>query len=130
MPAGYTAARPPRRNGDPGGRCIPSPQLLPLPHEETLAPHAALPCCLVTAVHRGTFRLSARPDGVVGQNLLGAAALSLVLSAVLGLMARGTTIAFGITPTMTLTDFVVVSTLGGLMASVFVGAAKIGRAHV
>ena len=83
---------------------------------------------LGTAVHAGTFRLSARPDGVVGQNLLGAAALSLVLSAVLGLMARGTAIAFGVTPTMTLADFVVVSTLGGLLASVFVGAATLGLA--
>ena len=83
---------------------------------------------LGTAVHAGTFRLSARPDGVVGQNLLGAAALSLVLSAVLGLMARGTAIAFGVTPTMTLADFVVVSTLGGLLASVFVGAVTLGLA--
>ena len=83
---------------------------------------------LGTAVHAGTFRLSARPDGVVGQNLLGAAALSLVLSAVLGLMARGTAIAFGVTPTMTLADFVVVSTLGGLLASVFVGSVTLGLA--
>ena len=83
---------------------------------------------LGTAVHAGTFRLSARPEGVVGQNLLGAAALSLVLSAVLGLMARGTAIAFGVTPTMTLADFVVVSTLGGLLASVFVGAVTLGLA--
>ena len=83
---------------------------------------------LGTAAHAGTFRLSARPDGVVGQNLLGAAALSLVLSAVLGLMARGTAIAFGVTPTMTLADFVVVSTLGGLLASVFVGAVTLGLA--
>jgi len=83
---------------------------------------------LGTAVHAGTFRLSARPDGVVGQNLLGAAALSLVLSAVLGLMARGTAIAFGVTPTMTLADFVVVSTLGGLLASVFVGVVTLGLA--
>ena len=83
---------------------------------------------LGTAVHAGTFRLSARPDGVVGQNLLGAAALSLVLSAVLGLMARGTAIAFGVTPTMSLADFVVVSTLGGLLASVFVGAVTLGLA--
>ena len=36
---------------------------------------------LGTAVHAGTFRLSARPDGVVGQNLIGAAALSVVMSA-------------------------------------------------
>jgi mgtE-like transporter len=83
---------------------------------------------LGTAVHAGTFRLSARPDGVVGQNLVGAAALSVVLSAALGLMASGTAIVFGVAPTMTLADFVVVSTLGGLLASILVGAVTLALA--
>ena len=83
---------------------------------------------LGTAVHTGTFRLSARPDGVVGQNMLGAAVLSLVLSAVLGVLARGTAVVFGIAPTMSLADFVVVSTLGGLLASMFVGLVTVGLA--
>ncbi|MED5394925.1 MAG: magnesium transporter [Actinomycetota bacterium] len=83
---------------------------------------------LGTAVHTGTFRLSARPDGVVGQNMLGAAVLSLVLSAVLGVLARGTAVVFGIAPTMSLADFVVVSTLGGLLASMIVGLVTVGLA--
>ena len=83
---------------------------------------------LGTAVHAGTFRLSARLDGVVGQNLVGAAALSVVLSAALGLMASGTAIVFGVAPTMTLADFVVVSTLGGLLASILVGAVTLALA--
>ena len=83
---------------------------------------------LGTAVHTGTFRLSARPDGVVGQNLLGAAALSLLLSAVLGVLARLTALLFGIAPTMSLADFVVVSTVGGLLASVAVGVVTVGLA--
>jgi mgtE-like transporter len=83
---------------------------------------------LGTAVHTGTSRLSARADGVVGQNMLGAAALSLVLSAALGVLARGTAVVFGIAPTMTLADFVVVSTLGGLLASVAVGVVTVGLA--
>jgi len=83
---------------------------------------------LGTAVHTGTFRLSARVDGVVGQNMLGAAALSLVLSAALGVLARGTAVVFGIAPTMTLADFVVVSTLGGLLASVAIGVVTVGLA--
>ncbi|MEC8948023.1 MAG: magnesium transporter [Actinomycetota bacterium] len=83
---------------------------------------------LGTAVHTGTFRLSARPDGVVGQNMLGAAVLSLVLSAVLGVLARGPAVVFGIAPTMSLADFVVVSTLGGLLASMFVGLVTVGLA--
>ena len=83
---------------------------------------------LGTAVHTGTFRLSARPDGVVGQNMLGAAVLSLALSAILGVLARGTAVVFGIAPTMSLADFVVVSTLGGLLASVVVGVVTVGLA--
>ncbi|MDG1988837.1 MAG: magnesium transporter, partial [Acidimicrobiales bacterium] len=83
---------------------------------------------LGTAVHTGTVRLSARADGVVGQNMLGAATLSLVLSAALGVLARGTAVVFGIAPTMTLADFVVVSTLGGLLASVAVGVVTVGLA--
>ena len=83
---------------------------------------------LGTAVHTGTFRLSARVDGVVGQNMLGAAALSLVLSAALGVLARGTAVVFGIAPTMTLADFVVISTLGGLLASVAIGVVTVGLA--
>lgn len=83
---------------------------------------------LGTAVHTGTFRLSARPDGVVGQNMLGAAALSLVLSAALGVMARGTAVVFGIAPTMSLADFVVISTVGGLLASMVVGVVTVALA--
>ena len=83
---------------------------------------------LGTAVHAGTFRLSARPDGVVGQNLVGAAALSVVMSAALGVMASGTAIVFGVAPTMTLADFVVVSTLGGLLASILVGVVTLALA--
>ena len=83
---------------------------------------------LGTAVHTGTFRLSARPDGVVGQNMLGAAVLSLALSAILGVLARGTAVVFGIAPTMSLADFVVVSTLGGLLASMGVGVVTVGLA--
>ena len=83
---------------------------------------------LGTAVHTGTFRLSGRIDGVVGQNLLGASVLTLALSVLLGLMARGTAIVFGIAPTMGVADFVVVSTVGGLLASVVVGAVSLGLA--
>ncbi len=83
---------------------------------------------LGTAVHTGTFRFSARSDGVVGQNMLGAAVLSLALSAVLGVLARGTAVVFGIAPTMSLADFVVVSTLGGLLASMVVGVVTVGLA--
>jgi|TARA_B100000959_G_scaffold229379_3_gene245057 mgtE-like transporter len=83
---------------------------------------------LGTAVHAGTFRLGLHTEGVVGQNLMAAAALTLVMSVVLAVMAKGTAIVFGISPTMALVDFVVVSVLGGLLASVGVGLATMGLA--
>ncbi len=83
---------------------------------------------LGTAVHAGTFRLGLHSEGVVIQNLTAAAVLTLVLSVVLAIMAKGTAIVFGISPTMTLADFVVVSVLGGLLASVGVGLATMGLA--
>ncbi|HIM66535.1 MAG TPA: hypothetical protein EYM46_08235 [Acidimicrobiia bacterium] len=83
---------------------------------------------LGTAVHAGTFRLGLRPEGVVGQNLMAATVLTLLLSVVLAVLARGTAIVFGISPTMTLADFVVISACGGLLASVGVGLATLGLA--
>ena len=76
---------------------------------------------LGTAAHAGTFRLNFRPDGVVGGNLLAAGALSLAFSMVLAVLAKGTATVFGLTASMTLADFLVVSTLGGLIASAAVG---------
>ena len=83
---------------------------------------------LGTAVHTGTFRFSLHPDGVVGQNLLASAVLTLSLSTVLAVLAKGTVVVFGLSPTMTLADFVVVSTLGGLLASVVLAALTVGLA--
>ena len=83
---------------------------------------------LGTAVHAGTFRLGLRPEGVVGQNLMSATVLTLLLRVVLAALARGTAIVFGISPTMTLADFVVISACGGLLASVGVGLATLGLA--
>ena len=83
---------------------------------------------LGTAVHAGTFRFSLHPDGVVGQNLLASAVLTLSLSTVLAVLAKGTAVVFGLSPTMTLADFVVVSTLGGLLASVVLAALTVGLA--
>jgi len=81
---------------------------------------------LGTAVHAGTFRLGFRRDGVVGQNLLAAAALSLALSVALAVLGRGAAIVFGVSPTMSLADFVAVATVGGLLASVGVGVVTLG----
>ena len=75
---------------------------------------------LGTAVHTGTFRLNLRRDGVVGQNLLATAILTLFLSVILAVMGRGAASLFGISTTMSLADFIVISTLGGVLASAVV----------
>jgi mgtE-like transporter len=80
---------------------------------------------LGTSVHTGTFRLNFRRDGVVGQNLLAAVVLSFALSAALAVMGRGAANIFGVAPTLSLADFIVVSTVGGVLASVLVGAVTV-----
>lgn len=79
----------------------------------------ALGSRLGTSIHAGTFRLSPRLDSAVGQNIAAAMLLSLVISVVIAVLAKGVAIVFAVSPTMSLADFVVVSTLGGLLASVF-----------
>ncbi len=80
---------------------------------------------LGTSVHTGTFRLNFRPDGVVGQNLLAAAVLSLALSVALAVMGRAAANIFGVAPTLSLADFIVISVVGGMLASVLVGAVTV-----
>ncbi len=79
----------------------------------------ALGSRLGTSIHAGTFRLSPRLDSAVGQNIVAAMLLSLVISVVIAVMAKGVAIVFAVSPTMSLADFIVVSTVGGMLASVF-----------
>ncbi|MDE0066059.1 MAG: magnesium transporter [Acidimicrobiaceae bacterium] len=79
----------------------------------------ALGSRLGTSIHAGTFRLSPRLDSAVGQNIAAAMLLSLAISVLIAVLAKGVAIVFAVSPTMSLADFVVVSTLGGLLASVF-----------
>jgi mgtE-like transporter len=73
---------------------------------------------LGTATHMGTFGLSYRVDSVLVQNLLASGSLSLISSLLLAVLAKGTASAFGLSPAMTLADFIVISVLGGLLSSV------------
>ena len=73
---------------------------------------------LGTAAHMGTFGLSYRVDSVLVQNLLASGSLSLISSLILAVLAKGTASAFGLSPAMTLADFIVISVLGGLLSSV------------
>ncbi len=82
--------------------------------------YGALGSRLGTSIHTGTFRLTARLDSVVGQNAAVALALSLVLSVLLAVLAKAMAIIFSVSPTMSLADFIVISTVGGMLASVVV----------
>lgn len=73
-----------------------------------------------TSIHAGTFRLNLRLDTPVGENIAAAMLLNLAISAVIAVLAKGVAIVFDVSPTMSLADFIVVSTVGGLLASVLI----------
>lgn len=83
---------------------------------------------LSTAIRTGTFAWAWRRDSVLGQNILAALAGSLV--AALGLAVVAELVAFSIEgdgpPPIGLADFVVVSALGGILASTVVLAITLG----
>ena len=78
--------------------------------------YGALGSRLGTAIHAGTFRSRGR-DSVMMQNAVASVALSLVLGVALAVMAKGAALAFNVSPTMSLADFVVISALGCLLAA-------------
>ncbi len=78
----------------------------------------ALGSRLGTAIHTGTFRPTLRRDTIVGQNLAAAFSLSLGLALLLALLAKVVAVAFGLSGTIPIADFVVVSGLGGAISSV------------
>jgi mgtE-like transporter len=88
----------------------------------------ALGSRLGTAIHAGTFRLSLRPATVVGENIVAGLALSIVTSAVLAMLAKATASLFNIAESMSLEAFVVISTLGGAVSSLFVLIVALGMA--
>ena len=80
----------------------------------------ALGSRLGTSIHAGSFRLTAAPDSVVGQNTVAAMALTLLMSVLLAVMAKGVAIAFDVSPTMSLADYVAISVFGGILASAII----------
>ncbi len=83
---------------------------------------------LGTSIHAGTFRLTARLDSVVGQNTLAALVLGIMVSVVTAVAAKGVAVAFDVSPTMSLADFVVVSTVAGTFAGLVLVAVALGLA--
>jgi mgtE-like transporter len=81
-----------------------------------------------TAIHTGTFRLSRRSDTVVGQNVLASIVLTLTISFALSVLAKTMATAFGVTDTISLVDFLVISILGGVLSSIVVLCLTVGVA--
>jgi mgtE-like transporter len=83
-----------------------------------------------TAIHTGTFRLSRRQDTVVGQNVVAAIALTLFTSAALAVLAKAVAGIFGVSETISLADFMVISVVGGVLSSIVVLALTLGVASL
>ncbi len=81
-----------------------------------------------TAIHVGELRASRRASSVLGQNVLAASALTVLMSAALALVTVGVAGALGVGPTMGFADLAVVSVAGGVVASIPVLAATLGLA--
>ena len=81
-----------------------------------------------TSIHAGEFRLTSRPGSVLGQNVLAAAVLTLAMSVLIGAVAAGSSSALGLGATVGVLDLALVSTVGGLLASVPVLGATLGLA--
>src|SRR5215210_2717920 len=79
-----------------------------------------------TTIHAGTFRMSTRPETVLGQNVLAASALTLVMSVVLAVVAKAVAVALGLSGTVSILSLAVISVIGGVLASVVVLAATLG----
>lgn len=81
----------------------------------------ALGSRLGTAIHAGLFEVGRRREGPLYQNVYASAVLTLVLSVLVAVLAKTISLAFGV-PSMSVVDFIAISVLGGVVASVFVGA--------
>ena len=88
----------------------------------------ALGSRLGTAIHTGTFRLSLRSSSVVGQNVWASMVLTLVMSLVLALLASAAASSLGVDNAIGVADYVVISLVGGTLASVFVMLVTLGMA--
>ena len=77
----------------------------------------ALGSRLGTAIHSGTYKFSFSRNSVMGENVIASLALTLSTSFMLAILAKATAIAFGISDSISIDRFIVISLLGGLLAS-------------
>jgi len=88
----------------------------------------ALGSRLGTQIHAGTFRWSNRVDTEAGQNAAAAMASSVVVAAVLAVLAEVVSVAFGHGPTISVLDFMVVSVVAACLSAVVVLAITVAVA--
>ena len=80
----------------------------------------ALGSRLGTSIHAGLFETTRDRRGPLYQNIYAAAILTLSISLLVAVLAKTIALLFGI-ETISLLDYIVISVLGGVLASVFVG---------
>jgi mgtE-like transporter len=87
----------------------------------------ALGSRLGTSIHTGLFETGRARQGVLYQNVFAATVLTVAVSLAVALLAKAFADAFGIS-SISVVDFVVISLVGGILASVFVCAFAIALA--
>jgi mgtE-like transporter len=75
----------------------------------------ALGSRLGTAMHVGTFELSVKPGSMLRQNMVASLLLTLVMSFLMGVMAKLISVALGV-DSISVEDFIFISVLGGTLA--------------
>lgn len=88
----------------------------------------ALGSRLGTAIHTGEFAITRRIDTVFGQNVLASMGLSLIAATWLAIVAWFLARIFNVADAMSLLDFIAVSVVGGVLASIVVLAITIALA--
>ena len=73
---------------------------------------------LGTSIHAGLFELSLRRGGVLSENVNVAVALSLVLGVFLAFLARYVSELLGVATNISVLEYVVISTVGGVLAGI------------
>jgi mgtE-like transporter len=82
---------------------------------------------LGTSIHTGLFETGRARQGVLYQNVFAATILTLAVSVAVAVLAKAFAEAFGIF-SISVVDFVVISLVGGVLASLFVGAFAVALA--
>ena len=91
----------------------------------------ALGSRLGTTIHAGLFAPTRAREQFLYQNVYAATVLTFAVSLALGILAKVLSVAFGVT-SISILDFVLISLLGGVLSSIFVGAFAVTlavRAH-